>query len=173
MWPHQTDVTVRVIPQLRDRLLPWAALLARLVLAGVWLYAGASKVTDLQGSVRAVNAYQILPHGASQVVGAALPFAEITLGLLLLVGLGLRAAASASAVLLTLFVAAIVSAAARGLRIDCGCFGEGGALAAGETTAYGAEIARDLALLAVSVLLAIWPVSRLSVDNLVSDRENP
>jgi hypothetical protein len=76
-------------------------------------------------------------------------------------------------VLLTLFVAAIVSAAARGLRIDCGCFGEGGALAAGETTAYGAEIARDLALLAVSVLLAIWPVSRLSVDNLVSDRENP
>jgi uncharacterized membrane protein YphA (DoxX/SURF4 family) len=164
-------VTVHVEPELRDRLLPWAALLARLLLAGVWLYAGASKVTDLPGSVRAVNAYQIIPVSAGQVVGAALPLAEITLGLLLLAGLGLRAAATASAVLLTLFVAAITSAAARGLRIDCGCFGDGGALAAGESTAYGSEIARDVALLTVSVLLAIWPYSRFSVDNLVSDRE--
>lgn len=164
---------MRVEPSLRDRVLPWGALLIRLLLAGVWLYAGASKVTDLPGSVRAVNAYQILPLSASQVVGAALPFAEVALGLVLLVGLGLRAAATASAVLLTVFVAAIVSAAARGLRIDCGCFGDGGALAAGESTAYGGEIARDLALLVVSVLLAIWPYSRLSVDNLVSDRETP
>jgi uncharacterized membrane protein YphA (DoxX/SURF4 family) len=171
MWPRLTHVTVRVQPDLRDRLLPWAALLARLLLAGVWLYAGASKVTDLPGSVRAVNAYQLIPVSAGQVVGAALPLAEITLGLLLLAGLGIRAGAVASAVLLTLFVAAIASAAARGLRIDCGCFGDGGSLAAGESTAYGTEIARDLALLAVSVALVVWPYSRLSVDNLVSDRE--
>lgn len=142
----------------------WLALAARLLLAGVWLYAGASKVTDLAGSIRAVNAYQLMPYGAAQVVGAALPFVELTLGVLLLAGLGQRFTAVASAVLLAGFVAGIGAAWARGLRIDCGCFGGGGALAPGTTPRYGIEIARDLGLLLAAGVLAAWPRTPWSAD---------
>lgn len=55
------------------RWLPRLVLLARLVVGGVWIAAGATKIGDLDASVRAVRAYQLLPELAAQVVGAALP----------------------------------------------------------------------------------------------------
>jgi uncharacterized membrane protein YphA (DoxX/SURF4 family) len=143
----------------------WVRLAARLLLAGVWLVAGGAKVGDLAASVRAVHAYDILPYAASRVVGATLPFIEIAVGLLLLVGFATRLAAAVSAGLLAMFVAGIASAWARGLRIDCGCFGGGGELAADRAPSYGWEIARDVALLAVAGYLVFRPVSRLALDN--------
>jgi uncharacterized membrane protein YphA (DoxX/SURF4 family) len=146
-------------------------LAARLVLAGVWLVAGGAKVGDLAASVRAVHAYDILPYAASRVVGATLPFVEIAVGLLLLVGFATRLAAAVSAGLMAMFVAGIASAWARGLRIDCGCFGGGGELAADRSPSYGWEIARDVALLAVAVYLVFRPTSRLSLDNALIPEE--
>ena len=147
----------------------WVGLVARLVLAGVLLVAGGAKVGDLAASVRAVHAYDILPYTASKVVGATLPFVEIAVGLLLLVGFATRLAAAVSAVLMVVFVGGIASVWARGLRIDCGCFGGGGEVAAGQT-AYTAEILRDLGLLAMAVYLTIRPDTPLSVDRLVHRR---
>lgn len=150
----------------------WIRLAARLLLAGVWLVAGGTKVSDLQGSVRAVHAYDLLPYEVSKVVGAALPFVEVAIGLLLAAGFATRIAAAASAALLVAFVGGIAAAWARGLRIDCGCFGGGGELAAGESPTYFWEIARDVALLAVAVYLVWRPESRLAVDNLFAMEED-
>jgi hypothetical protein len=67
-------------------------------------------------------------------------------------------------VLMVVFLVGIVSAWARGLQIDCGCFGGGGQVAAGETR-YLSETLRDTALLLVALALARWPHSRLAVAN--------
>ena len=75
------------------------------------------------------------------------------MGRLLLVGSATRAAAAATAILLLVVIVAVVSAAVRGLSIDCGCFGGGGEVAPGQT-AYGTELVRDVGL----VLLALWLV---------------
>jgi len=143
---------------------PWLGAVARLVLAGVWFAAGAAKVTDLAASGRAVNAYQLMPYSAAQVVGAALPLVEIALAVLLLLGLATRLAAVASAALLAAFIAGISSAWARGLSIDCGCFGGGGQLGAGQSPSYGPEIARDIAFLALAAFLIVFPRTRFSLD---------
>jgi uncharacterized membrane protein YphA (DoxX/SURF4 family) len=143
--------------------LAWLTTAGRLLLGAVWLVAGASKITDLDASVRAVRAYRLLPETAAQVVGAGLPVVELLLGVLLVVGAGVRAAAAVSAVLMLAFVVGIASAWARGLRIDCGCFGSGGELGAGQDPTYGLELARDAALLVVAVLLARWPAGRLAL----------
>jgi protein-disulfide isomerase len=145
----------------------WAATAARLLLAGVWLWAGLAKVGDPAAAVRAVRAYRLLPGWLAQGVGYGLPFLELTLAALLLAGLATRVAAAVSAGLLLVFLAGMVSAAARGLQIECGCFGGGGDLAAGQSTAYTGEIARDAALLLVALALARWPRSRLALDNAV------
>jgi uncharacterized membrane protein YphA (DoxX/SURF4 family) len=140
----------------------WLSTGARAVLGAVLLVAGAAKIVDPQASVAAVRAYELLPDGLATVVGWGLPFVEVVLGVLLLAGIAVRPAALATAVLLAVFVAAVASAAARGLSIDCGCFGGGGPVPPGQT-AYGAEIVRDLALLAVAAWLVARPQSRLSL----------
>ena len=145
----------------------WLATAARLLLAGVWLWAGLAKIGDPAASVRAVRAYRLLPEWLAQGVGYGLPVLELTLAALLLAGLATRVAAAVSAALLVVFLAGMVSAAARGLQIECGCFGGGGDLAAGQSTAYTWEIVRDAALLLLALALARWPRSRLALDNAV------
>ena len=143
---------------------PWLGVAARLGLAAVWLIAGGTKVGDLAASGRAVNAYQVMPYDVATVIGAALPFVELALGVLLLVGLATRVSAGVSAALLVVFIAGIASAWARGLAIDCGCFGSGGQLAAGQTPSYLPEILRDIGFLALAGFLLIWPRTPFSVD---------
>jgi len=136
----------------------------RLLLGGVILYSGAIKLGDLPASVRAVRAYELLPEALAKVVGTGLPVVEIILGLLLLAGLLTRYAAAAVALLMVVFIIGIASAWARGLAIDCGCFGGGGAIEPDQTQ-YPLEITRDLALAAAAVVLAWRPTSRFSLDS--------
>ena len=146
------------------RLTPWLGLLARLVLAAVFLIAGAGKVGDLAASGRAVNAYQLMPFGVAKAVGAGLPFVEIVLGLLLLAGLATRAVAALTGALLAVYIFGIASVWARGLSIDCGCFSKGGQLAPGEHPSYLWDLTRDVLLLAVAVFLVAYPRTRFAVD---------
>ncbi|MDG4767481.1 MauE/DoxX family redox-associated membrane protein [Solwaraspora sp. WMMD406] len=149
---------------------PWLGTAVRLGLATVWLVAGGSKIDDLAGSGRAVNAYQVFPYDLAMVIGAALPFVELTLGVLLLLGLATRLTAGVSAGLLVIFVAGITSAWARGLRIDCGCFGVGGELSAGQNPSYGPEIVRDLGFLVLAGFLLWFPRSAVSIDSYLDRR---
>ena len=146
----------------RSAVAPWLATAARLLVGGVFLVAGLLKIPDPAAAVRAVRAYRLLPEGLVAPVAFGLPVVEIAVGLALIVGVFVRTAAIASAVLLVVFLAGVGSAWARGLQIDCGCFGGGGAVAAADT-AYPAEILRDSALLLVALALARWPRSRLAL----------
>jgi uncharacterized membrane protein YphA (DoxX/SURF4 family) len=148
---------------------PWIGTLVRLGLAAVWLTAGGTKVGDLAAAGRAVNAYKLMPYDVATVIGAALPFVEIALGVLLLVGLAIRLTAGVSAFLLVVFIAGIASAWSRGLAIDCGCFGSGGQLAAGQRPTYGWELLRDLGFLVLAGFLLIWPRTAVSVDGWLAD----
>jgi uncharacterized membrane protein YphA (DoxX/SURF4 family) len=147
----------------RAHVLDLVGTLARLALAAVWLVSGALKAIDPDQTVVAVRAYDVLSRGAVDVVAAVLPFLEIAIGLLLLLGIGTRLVAVVSALLLLVFVAGVAQAWARGLSIDCGCFGGGGAVAPG-ATAYLQEILRDTSFLALAAWLIARPHTVLSVD---------
>ena len=151
----------------RRALLPWLGTAARVLLGVVWAWAAVSKMGDPAASVRAVRAYELLPEWLAKGVGYGLPFLEIGLAILLIAGLATRLAAVLSSALLVVFLGGIISAAARGLQIECGCFGGGGQLGAGQSTAYTGEILRDAGLLAVSLFL-VWAYrTRFAVDNLI------
>lgn len=147
--------------------MPWVATVVRLVLAGVLGLAGALKLPDPDAMVRAVRAYRLLPEGLVQVVGFGLPVLEVAVAVLLLLGLATRLAAVVTAVLMGVFAIGVASAWARGLTIDCGCFGSGGEVAAGQTS-YPQVVTRDAALVLAAGLLAWRPASRLSLDSLLS-----
>lgn len=140
-------------------------LAARLLLAAVYFISGIVKAADPAQTRVAVKAYQLLPDSLAEMVAAVLPYLEIAVGLILLVGLATRIGAALSALMMVAFLIGVISAAARGLNIDCGCFGGGGAVSAGATE-YTVEILRDTGLLIVSLYLMVRPHSWLSVDSL-------
>jgi protein-disulfide isomerase len=142
----------------------WPATAARCLLGAVLVVAGALELPDPAAAERAVRAYRLLPEALVGPVAFGLPVVEIAVGLVLLAGVLVRTAALASAALLVVYLVGVGSAWARGLQIDCGCFGGGGQVAAGRT-AYPAAVARDVALLAVALALARWPRSRLALGH--------
>jgi uncharacterized membrane protein YphA (DoxX/SURF4 family) len=144
----------------------WLGLVARLVVGGVWLYAGAVKLPDPAESVAAVRAYEVLPSDLVAPVGQLLPVLEVVVGALLVLGLLTRGAALVSAALLAVFVAGIISVWVRGIEIDCGCFG-GGGHDPDATSRYPWEIARDVGLMAASLFLVRIRWSRLALETRV------
>jgi thiol-disulfide isomerase/thioredoxin/uncharacterized membrane protein YphA (DoxX/SURF4 family) len=140
---------------------PYLSLVSRLVLGGVFLYAGVSKVFDpgeLAASILSYGLY--LPEWFIAFSSHALPPLEVLLGLYLLVGLFSRSSAWAANGLMILFMAALVQGSLRGLDIDCGCFGS----AAEESSNLWVDAARDLGLLALGLQLAFASPGKLSVD---------
>lgn len=152
--------------------LGWLALAARLVIGGVWIYAGAVKLPDPAQSVEAVRAYQLLPGDMASTVGQLLPVVEVVVGICLVLGLVTRAFAVLSALLFVAFIAGIASVWIRGIDIDCGCFG-GGGYDPDASSAYPWEIARDAGLLLLSILLAWAGSTRLALDSVLFRRREP
>lgn len=137
----------------------------RIALAAVWLVSGGMKLADPIQAAVAVDAYRILPDALVTVVAAVLPMLELALGVLLLAGVGTRLVAGVSVVLLAGFVAGLVQAWARGLSIDCGCFGGGGPVPPGEEQ-YPLLLLRDLGFLALALWLSVRPRTLLAVDRI-------
>lgn len=147
----------------RQHVLDLVGLVARLVLGGVLLVAGALKVGNPLGAARAVQAYDVMPFELARYVGYALPWIEVVIGLLLILGLFTRINGLLGALLMVVFIIGISQAWARGLTIDCGCFGGGGQVAENETK-YVQEIARDIGLTICGMWLFIRPRTAISLD---------
>jgi len=141
----------------------WISLLARLVLGGVLIAAGALKAGNPAHAAMAVRAYQVLPVTLANILGYALPWVEMGAGLALVIGVAVKAAAIIGGGLMVVFIIAIAQAWARGLSIDCGCFGGGGTVAPGHT-AYVQEILRDTGLTALAVYLFRFPHGKFGLD---------
>ncbi len=150
-----------------DTIRPWVGVVARLVVGGVWVAAGLLKIPDPAENVRAVRAYQVLPESVVPTVGYALPIIEILVGTCLILGLLTRVNAVLSGVLLVAFIGGISWAWARGLEIECGCFGGGGGPAENASAKYPWELARDFGLLFLSGWLVWRPRTPWALDNRV------
>ena len=142
---------------------PWITILARLILGGVLLVAGGLKVGNLQKSAMAVRAYELLPTAIANFLGYVLPWIEIGLGLLLISGVAVSISGLFGAIIMFAFIIAIAQAWARGLSIDCGCFGGGGPIDPDQTK-YLSEIIRDIGLFGVGIFLYYFPKGRFALD---------
>jgi uncharacterized membrane protein YphA (DoxX/SURF4 family) len=150
---------------------PWLTLAGRLILGGVLFAAGFLKYEHLDKSRMAVRAYELLPISIANFLGIALPFLEIAVGILLLLGAAIRISSAIGGALMIVFIFGISQAWARGLSIDCGCFGGGGQVAPG-TANYLPEILRDGALAAIAIYLFRYPRSKFALDRARTDEDH-
>jgi len=143
--------------------LNWFGFFARLTLGGVIFMAGALKVPTPYKAAAAMRAYELLPINVANIFGYALPWFEVCLGALLILGVATRLSGIVAGFLMVVFILAIASAWARGLSIDCGCFGGGGQVAPGETK-YLQEILRDVGLALLGFYLYWRPQTKWALE---------
>ena len=142
---------------------PWLGLVARLILGGVLFVAGYLKVDKTDKTQMAVRSYEMLPIPIANMFGLFLPFFEVAIGALLILGALTRVVAILGGVTMFAFIIAISQAWARGLSIDCGCFGGGGSVAP-EDTRYLQEILRDAGLVFLAIYLIRYPKTKFAID---------
>jgi uncharacterized membrane protein YphA (DoxX/SURF4 family) len=152
---------------------PWLSTAARVFLAGVFVLAGWPKLLDPDGTVRSVRAFKLVPEALVAPFGYALPMLELAIAALLLAGLFTRIAALVTAAMMVMFLFGIASAWARGLSIECGCFGSTGSLVLDPVPGYIRDILRDTGFVIVALALARWPFSSLSADHYLKLTPSP
>ncbi|MBS1914218.1 MAG: DoxX family membrane protein [Bacteroidetes bacterium] len=140
------------------RLLSFAA---RMLLAIVFIVSGAGKIGSLSTFAHSIAAYQMLPESLANIAALAFVWTELAIGILLFAGAAIRGSALLSSALLVVFLIAVITAIARGLNIDCGCF-------PGAPEPVGIrKVLEDLGLLAAAIFLIYFPKSFLSIDTLL------
>jgi len=124
-------------------------LFARLLLVGVFVVAGIAKLSDREGSRKAVAGFGVPPYLAAPI-GILLPLAELVVAVALIPAATALWGAVGALALLLLFVAGIGANLARGRRPDCHCFGQLHSSPAGWST-----LARN-GVLAVIAAFVVW-----------------
>jgi uncharacterized membrane protein YphA (DoxX/SURF4 family) len=140
--------------------------IGRLVVGGIFIYAGYAKLflpnfmwspwfalkfslsSNLTNFAFQVESYKLLPPAAVDFVAHTLPFAEIVLGLLVLIGWQLRIWATLITLILLGFVAVVTRAYLLHMNINCGCF-------ATPEPLTGWTIVRDGALAALATVMTV------------------
>lgn len=130
-------------------MMAWFQLLVRVVVAGLFIYAGAIKLLQPNTFLSDIESYRMMPYSLAWLVAFYLPPLEILCGLGLLWSKTRRASSAILIGLMLVFIVAIAAAWLRGLDISCGCFGS----SEGETN-YLWLIIRDL-LITVALLFSI------------------
>lgn len=136
-----------------------AAWLIRVVVAAVFAWAGTQKARQPVLFALDLEAYRLLPAAVILPIAYYLPWLEILTAFALFLPPLRRAAGWLVIVLLAVFTTMLVVAWARGLQINCGCFGTAGRA----PTDFVIAIFRNLALLGAAIWLARRPPVRLAI----------
>lgn len=124
--------------------------LFRLGIGGLFVYSALAKIDDPGVFADAVRRYEMLPEWSLGMFALALPMLELIAGAALVLSRWTREAALVVACMLAMFIVALGVALARGLEIDCGCFGVPSV--GGRAEMYIALV-RDIVLLVPAVWL--------------------
>jgi type II secretory pathway pseudopilin PulG len=95
--------------------------------------------------------YDLLPSSIDSLIASVLPWLEVSLGVMLLLDIERRIAATLAVSLSVVFLFAQISALARGMTIDCGCFG--GLV---QRNIGSASLATTLSVFLASACISVW-----------------
>lgn len=141
----------------------WLAFPARVLLGGLFVFAGVMKLSEPQLFAQAIGAFKFnLPDHAVVLATFATPWVEIIAGAALALGFWSRAAAALLALMLAAFIGAIVSVIQRKIDAHCSCFGSFEIPCTGPVGLC--HIIRNSVLLALAGICLRWGPGPLAID---------
>ena len=140
---------------------PWVAVVARVLVGGLFIFSGVSKLLLPHGEVIVlVKQYQVIPDFLVPPIAAGLPWLELASGTALCIGLLTTLAAWLVGAQLVAFSLLMVVVLVAQIPIeDCGCFGN---LGIRETPLH--VLIRDLILLGVLAAVLVRRQDAWSID---------
>lgn len=123
---------------------PVLALILRVYLAGIFIYASLHKINFPAEFADNIAGYLIVPYWLVNPLAVFMPWLELVCGLFLLAGVRVRAATLLIGGMLVMFTVAVIVALVQDTPIGCGCF-----QSVGEAISWW-TVLRDLAWLAMA-----------------------
>ena len=137
----------------------------RIFMGILFTYSGFYKVLWPNTFAKIIIKYNVIPEIVVPYVAITLPFLEITLGILLIIGFRIKASSLILISLMLLFILSISINVIRGESFDCGCF---------ELSKFGIKeeigislIIRDIIFLLIFILIFNARRHLLSLDYLI------
>ena len=142
-------------------------LAVRLLIGGLFLYAGLPKVLDPIGFAASIDNYKLFPSVMVGFTAAFIPWLEVMAGLALIVGVKYRGASLIISLLLVVFIVLTAISAIRGLDIDCGCF------SGVDRKTNWIAIFEDIILLGCTCIIFYFDKGKFSPTALIKIGNNP
>ena len=98
--------------------------ICQVVMGVVFVGSGLAKLGDLQAFAGQLHNFRLVPIAAENVIAFSLPWIEVVAGLALILKIQPRSGAWVVTGLLAIFTLGVITAMARGLSFECGCFGK-------------------------------------------------
>lgn len=146
----------------------WIALVIRLYLGGVFLVACLHKIAQPSSFALDVATYQLLPLWAINLFALVLPWTELITGVMLIIGLRVRAAALLVALMMVSFILALGWALHLNLHMSCGCFASQGAADSDPISWH--TLVRDGTWLVLSLYVLALDRHPIGLDRLIRRR---
>lgn len=134
----------------------WIVVALRVAIAAVFVFAAAPKLADPASFALEIDNYRMVPEALVGSMAVIVPMLELVVAGALLTGVHAGGAALLAGGMLLTFAGAMVQAMARGIDLDCGCFGS-----ALEMQVSGFTVARNLVL----TLLCVPIITHCDISN--------
>lgn len=140
-------------------------LVIRIIIGGVFIFTGISKIISPQVFIRDIMNYDMLPYWSVNIFAIILPWIEVVVGVLFVFGIAVRANTILLGAMLLVFNVGIAAAWARGLNIDCGCYADVAKQAVGWE-----KLLENFAMIGCLIFIFLFPDNRVSLYRI--DDEN-
>ena len=132
----------------------------RILIALVFIIASIEKIADPFDFANDIKNYDILSNFLINITAIILPWVELFVGLMILLGIKIKANSILVIIMLLIFNIAVFSAWMRGLNIDCGCYGD----VAHQTVGWQ-KLLENFLLIGLSFILYFFPNKSFSFEN--------
>jgi uncharacterized membrane protein YphA (DoxX/SURF4 family) len=140
----------------------WLIFTLRLVLGGIFIAASVGKIPHQAEFINTVTSYGILPDNLAHAYGLILPWAELSIGCCLVLGIFSRLASALSIPLILSFIIASAYALFHTVEDSCGCFGQLIPIS------HSTSLVIDAVMLIMAVPLVLHKAEFLSIGTLLS-----
>ena len=106
----------------KENILSLSDIVIRVVLGFLFIYAALDKIYYPPKFAEVIYNYRVLPVELLNICAIVVPWIEVFIGLTLLLGILVDVSALLLSGITVFFIAMIITAIARGLNIECGCF---------------------------------------------------
>ncbi|MBW1809178.1 MAG: DoxX family membrane protein [Deltaproteobacteria bacterium] len=143
----------------------------RFYLGWVFIIACLHKIAHPGSFALDIATYDVLPLSLVNIMAISLPWMELAVGIMIVLGFRTRAAALVVAGMMVMFIVAVALALAKGLDMSCGCFAS--QAAQDDDPISYLTVLRDTGWLLLALYVTFFDRNPFGLDRLLGRRRNP